>query len=110
MYTLARNATTCAFLLLIALAATAFSQQAGTVSGTVTTSAGAPIANATIELTNVATNAMMRTTTDASGNYRFENVPSGTYRMKASTAQASGTPSEDIVVDASRAKTVNITM
>jgi hypothetical protein len=110
MYTLARNATTCAFLLLIALAATAFSQQAGTVSGTVTTSAGAPIANATIELTNVSTNATMRTTTDASGNYRFENVPSGTYRMKASTAQASGTPSEDIVVDASRAKTVNITM
>ena len=52
----------------------------------------------------------MQTTSDTSGNYRFENVPSGTYRMTASTPQYSGTPSTDIIVDAARPKTVNITM
>jgi hypothetical protein len=52
----------------------------------------------------------MRTTSDAAGNYRFDAVPSGTYRMTTSTATMTGTTSSDIVVDASRAKTVNITM
>lgn len=84
--------------------------QAGTVSGTVTSSAGTPLANATIELENISTGARMRTTSDAEGNYRFDNVSSGTYRMYTSTVQGSGTPSSDIVIDATRAKTVNISM
>src|SRR5690349_16939319 len=111
MHALSKNAIfLCAFVLLLASATSAFSQQAGTVSGTVTSSAGVPIANATIELTNTSTNSTMRTTADSSGSYRFNNVPSGTYRMTASSGQSSGTPSADIVVDASRPKTVNITM
>jgi hypothetical protein len=82
----------------------------GSVNGTVTSSAGTPLANATIELENISTGARMRTMSDAQGNYRFENVSSGTYRMHTSTVQGSGTPSSDIVVDATRPKTVNITM
>jgi hypothetical protein len=103
----------CALSIVTTLVAPASAQQqpeAGTVSGTVVATAGAPVQNATIVLENVATGARMQTTSDSSGNYKFENVPSGTYRMTASTAQYSGTPSEDIIVDATRAKIVNITM
>ena len=99
------------FLFAITLPAqTTSSGQAGSVTGTVTSSTGTPIANATIELENVSTSARMTATSDAQGNYRFDNVTSGTYRMHTSTAQGIGTPSADILVDATRAKTVNITM
>jgi hypothetical protein len=73
-------------------------------------SSGTPIANANIELENVSTGARMRSTSDAQGAYRFDNVASGTYRLHTSSAQGTGTPSDDIVVDAARPKTVNITM
>lgn len=103
--------TTCAFVFSLLLPAAAQTTgQSGTVTGTVVSATGAPIANATVELDNTTTGAKLRTTTDNAGNYRFDNVGSGTYRMTASTAHYSGTPSTDIVVDATRPKTVNVTM
>lgn len=98
------------FFALTLPAQTTASGQMGSVSGTVTTSTGTPLANATIELENVSSGTRVRTVSDAQGNYRFENVSSGTYRMYTSTAQGTGTPSSDIIVDANRPKTVNITM
>lgn len=102
-----------ALLLLCALALpaqTAGSSTQPSVSGTVTSSSGTPIANATIVLENTTTGARLTSTSDASGAYRFDNVQPGTYRIQTSSAQGSGTPSSDIVVDATHAKTVNITM
>ncbi len=66
--------------------------------------------NVTVEIENISTGARMTATSDAQGKYRFENVPSGTYRMHTSSALGAGTPSNEINVDATRAKTVNITM
>jgi Carboxypeptidase regulatory-like domain len=88
----------------------AAAQTAGSVSGKVVSATGAPIANATVELENTSTGARQQTTTDSDGNYQFDHVASGTYRMTTSTAQYAGTPSTDIVVDATRPKTVNVTM
>ena len=102
-----RALTACALFLCFTLGLWA---QTGTVSGTVTSATGGPVANATVELQNVSTGERLRTTSDASGNYRFENVASGTYRMSTSTTTMTGTTSSDILVDAARAKTVNITM
>lgn len=84
--------------------------QSPSVSGTVTSSSGSPISNATIVLENTTTGARITATSDASGTYRFDSVAPGTYRLQTSSAQGSGTPSTDIVVDATHAKTVNITM
>jgi hypothetical protein len=97
-------------VLLLFLACVCFGQNTGTISGTVTSSSGGPIANATVSLENLTTSVKQSVTTDSSGNYRFENLPSGRYRMDVSTAQFAGTPSEDITLDVSRPKTVNITV
>jgi hypothetical protein len=104
---------TAVFAMLLALplaAQTTTPATAPSVSGTVTSSSGNPIVNATIELENISTGAQMTATTDATGHYRFDNVPPGTYRIHTSSAQGTGTPSSDISVDSTHAKTVNITM
>jgi len=97
-------------LFALTLCAQTTTGQTSSVSGTVTSSAGTPIANATIELENTTTGGRMTATSDPSGTYRFDNVQPGTYRIHTSSAQGAGTPSSDITVDATHAKTVNITM
>jgi hypothetical protein len=57
------------------------------LKGTVTDSAGAAIAGATVVLVNDATNQTLRTTTDLNGIYGFSLLAPGTYRVEFS-AQA----------------------
>lgn len=56
---------------------------AGGVAGTVKDPSGAVVKGATITLTNTATNVAITTTSTSSGTYVFENVPVGTYTLKA---------------------------
>ena len=55
----------------------------GTISGTVTTSAGSAVANAEVVLTDV----RRQTVTDAAGNFRFENVPPGRHVLQITSAR-----------------------
>jgi len=59
----------------------------GNIVGKVLDRTGAVIPNATIEIQNNATGVKNTTTSGAEGNYRFNNVPVGTYTL---TAQAGG--------------------
>jgi hypothetical protein len=51
----------------------------GSISGVVTDARGKPIQYAAVELTDAATGARLATLTSASGTFRFDNLPQGTY-------------------------------
>lgn len=105
----------CAFVLaLLSLMALgsglAFGQAiSGNIVGTVVDSSGAVVTNASVEATNVGTGVTTAAKTGASGGYRFDNLPIGTYKI---TVKASGfrTVSQQADVDLNKTGTVNVTM
>ena len=56
-------------------------ETAGTISGTITDSAGAVVPNATITITNTTTNQSVTTTTRSDGVYRTAILPPGNYSV-----------------------------
>jgi hypothetical protein len=76
-------------LLIFCLAACAFAQLADITAlvGTVTDSAGAAMAGVPVEAVNLGTNDKYSTVTTAEGNYRFEFVKVGSYKI---TVQQNG--------------------
>ena len=80
----------------------AFAQSinSGTVTGTVKDPSGTVVAGAKVLLSNPVTGYQQTTVTDASGTYRFNNVPRNTYRL---SAQATGfdTAAQDVDVRSS---------
>src|SRR5579883_3166608 len=77
-------------LLLIASAllsglASAQTQTTGAITGRVTDTSGAVIPNATVTLTSRATGTQNLTTTDQTGNYRFNLLPPGGYQLRFSS-------------------------
>jgi hypothetical protein len=56
----------------------------GDVTGTVTDPSGAAIPNASVTLTNINTNASLKTTTNGDGSYRFAFIQPGTYNVTVS--------------------------
>ncbi len=85
-------------------------QGTGSISGNVTSTAGGPMPSVTVTLTNVTSGVTITAVTDSGGVYHFANLPSGTYHMNVSSPQLNGTPLEDIVLDAAKPKTVNVTV
>jgi hypothetical protein len=72
-----------ALVALVALCATpAFSQTFGEITGRVSDASGAGVPNATITLTNVATNGVRTTDTTGAGDYTFPAVAPGFYNLK----------------------------
>jgi Carboxypeptidase regulatory-like domain len=65
-----------------------FAQTGGTgiVVGTVTDPSGAAVPAATVTLTDTATNAVRKATTNDAGRYNFPNVPPGNYNLTISKA------------------------
>src|SRR5579872_2329900 len=53
----------------------------GSVAGTVTDKSGAALPNAQITVSNVATGIQRQTKTNPSGQYRFPDLPAGTYTV-----------------------------
>ena len=58
----------------------------GTIAGAVTDPSNAAVADATVTLTDAATNIPRTTTTNEAGRYVFANVPSGTYALTVNKA------------------------
>ena len=78
----------CLSILLLCMLPAAFAQTIdGNIVGKVLDRSGAVIPNATVEIQNNATGFKLNTTSGSEGNYRFNNVPVGTYTL---TAQANG--------------------
>src|ERR1700741_1255863 len=81
----------------------------GNVVGTVTDASGAAVVGAEISATNVATNISATTKTNGSGEYRFEHLLAGTYRI---TTKMTGfkTLTEQGDIEVSRTATRNISL
>ncbi|HYC60741.1 MAG TPA: TonB-dependent receptor [Thermoanaerobaculia bacterium] len=58
-------------------------QTAGSLTGTVTSSSGEPVANAEVLLVDL----RRTTTTDAAGVYRFDNVPAGSHLVQVASTR-----------------------
>ena len=63
--------------------ASVFAQTAGSVSGSIQDRTGAAVAGANVSLLNAQQLVLYSATTDAEGNYRFENVAAGSYVVQA---------------------------
>ncbi len=71
----------------MSLSPSAYAQTtSGDVVGTVTDATGAAIDNASVVATNKATGVIYNATTNASGEFRFSNLPPGSYDIKGSAA------------------------
>ena len=92
------------FLLLL-LAATAHAQYTANVQGLVQDPSAAGIANAKVDLINVATQVSATTTSDDSGNYRFLSLAPGTYTI---TAEAQGFKRAETTVTLQTNQTLNV--
>jgi hypothetical protein len=92
------------FLLLIALAATptgwAQTGNSANITGTVTDPSGGVVLNATVSIHNPVSGLARSTTTDASGNFNFANVPFNPYHL-AINATGFGAYAQDIDVRSS---------
>jgi hypothetical protein len=85
---------------LFLVGALAFAQSdRGTITGTVADPAGAVVANAMLELKNVATGVVYQTTTTDTGNYTIPQVPAGTYEMTVSSSGFKKYIRQNIVVE-----------
>src|SRR3954452_17103818 len=90
------------------LAANGFGQAvSGTVVGTLSDSSGAAIANTEVQASNIATSVTVTTKTNASGEYRFNNLPVGAYKISAA-AQGFQPSTRQTLVDLNSTITVNL--
>lgn len=80
-----RKATVILFVLLFAAAG--YSQTfRGAINGTVTDQSGAVVAGAEVKATNVATAVAVSTTTTSDGQFAFQDMPLGTYKISVTAS------------------------
>jgi hypothetical protein len=108
-----RSALHCC-LLLIAVIACALSlsaqQTLGSINGTVLDPSGAAIPDATVTVTNTATNLVRTTTTQSTGFFQIFNLPIGKYLVKVTHDGFETTQLQGIQVQEARATTVNASL
>src|ERR1700732_4752262 len=100
----------CFFALSAAPALLAQSSSSGTVSGTVTDSSGAVVADATVTLTDTANNSTRPATTSDKGFYVFSYVNPSTYNVTITKTGFKTTVVAAQVVEVGRQLTVNATL
>src|ERR1700688_1007133 len=90
-----------AMLLFCLMALTTAGQVRGTtISGSITSPSGGPIANATITLKNLATNEARSFTANADGSYEVKNLAPGRYEITTSApGYATGAITVDLAAD-----------
>src|SRR5260370_4263636 len=72
----------------------------GSISGTITDPQGAVVANAQVKATNVATGAELQSTTDNTCAFRFNLIPTGTYKVDVSAPNFKTLSQTGILVNA----------
>jgi hypothetical protein len=82
----------------------------GDLVGTVFDRTGAVVPDATVEATKQDTGAKYRTKVDENGEYRFNNLPVGTYDISASTADFATTTINGFRIDLNKTSTLLITL
>lgn len=103
-----------AFILLTALSITpqkaAAQLYAGTLSGSVTDSSGAVVANATVTLTDVARGIQRTTITDATGRYLFSSLLPAVYSEVVSATGFENASIPDITININKNATANVVL
>jgi hypothetical protein len=82
----------------------------GNLVGTVVDQSGAAVPNANVEITNTATNVTSKTVTNASGEYRFNNILVGNYDLKVTHTGFSTATLRNINVSLNQTATQNVTL
>ncbi len=82
----------------------------GTISGSVTDSSGAAIADAQVTLTNLGTSEKRNQSTGSDGLYTFVNLFAGKYRVDVEKAGFKHTTRSDIVVEVQQTSRIDLTM
>src|SRR5882757_7415944 len=82
-------------------------ETSGKVTGVITDSSGAAIANATVAIVNPSTGFTRTTTTNSSGEYSITEVPNGTYEVTATATNFSSSVTKDVAVNVASTNTVN---
>ncbi len=80
------------------------------ISGIVTDPTGASIANANVELKNMATNDVRSDTTHDDGSYQFSNLNPGTYQITVTAPGFKTYIQQNLVLQAQIASTVNVSL
>src|SRR5580765_3945120 len=80
----------------------------GNLVGAVEDASGAAVSGATTQLVNVSTGVMRAGMTDASGLYRYNNLPAGLYKLTATATGFSTVTLQDVLVDLNKTTTANI--
>jgi Carboxypeptidase regulatory-like domain len=104
--------TACLLGMLLTFAGSAFGQGGanGTILGTVTDNSGAVVVNATVDVTNTATNVTNHTQTTSSGDFTVPYLQPGTYKV---TIQAPGfqkAVTDSITLVVGQQQRVNVSM
>src|SRR5690349_17371286 len=98
-------------LLLTAFAVIASAQSfRGTLVGRVTDSAGADVPNATVTVTQAATNQVRTVTTNDSGEYVVAQLQPGEYSVKVDATGFKSTINQNIVLQTDETRRVNVTL
>jgi hypothetical protein len=95
-------------ILLLALPAAA-QELRGTIEGVIKDASGAVLPGVTVEA-KTGNGAVLSTTTDASGAYRFPSVAPGTYEVSATLSSFSPRNTPDVVVGLGQSKKVDFTL
>src|SRR5436853_627283 len=74
----------------------------GSISGTVTDPQGAVVSGATVKATNLSTGAVLQTTSDSSGLFRFNLIPAAEYKLEISAQNFKTAVQNNISVSAGR--------
>src|SRR2546421_775836 len=100
-----------ACLLLIGLFAQASAQSnKGSIKGTVKDQSGAVVQNATVTVSNVATNEARTASTGDDGNYQVPLLDPGTYKVTVKAASFPETVQENVAVQTSTTSVVDMTL
>lgn len=82
-----------------------------TLRGTVTDSAGAVVANATVTLNDAITGAQLRlATTDKQGDYEFVDLNPGTYRLNCTSAGFKSFEAKNVIMDSGQVRRIDIAL
>jgi hypothetical protein len=82
----------------------------GNLVGVIQDSTGASVANAAVEATNEGTNSKTSARSNGNGEYRFTNLPSGTYSLTAAATGFTAASLRGVALDVGKVATVNLTL
>lgn len=100
-----------AFFVMAASSSLAWTQSTfGSIVGTVRDSSGAVVPHAQLELTNTGTTATHSATTDASGDYTFDNIDVGSYSLTVKVAGFQTESVPELVLTARETRRVDVAL